>query len=156
MRCREWWDDVKRKRRKEGKGVRRVTRRIESRCCLRGHITFCDFRPDHNTLYTSHPLSSPPSSLDRTKTVKKQLTKMLKISPTVQTMMKRTDSPSALPRRKFSTIWGEKTTTQQAIEIDLFCLSVEQDPPRQRDVEQGMQSRQPTRQESWRRGEGEC
>jgi len=29
------------------------------------------------------------------------------------------DSPSALPRRKFSTICGENTTTQQAMEMDL-------------------------------------
>lgn len=34
-------------------------------------------------------------------------------------MMNWRDKPSALPRLKFSTIWGEKTTTQQAIDIEL-------------------------------------
>jgi len=34
-------------------------------------------------------------------------------------MMKWSDSPSALPRRKFSMICGEKTTTQQAMEMEL-------------------------------------
>jgi len=29
------------------------------------------------------------------------------------------ERPSALPRRKFSTICGEKTTTQQAMDIEL-------------------------------------
>lgn len=32
--------------------------------------------------------------------------------------MKTTDSPSAEPRRKFSMICGEKTTTQHAIEME--------------------------------------
>jgi hypothetical protein len=44
---------------------------------------------------------------------------MLKTSPANQTTRKRRERPSAEPRRKFSMIWGEKTTTQQAIEIDL-------------------------------------
>jgi hypothetical protein len=44
---------------------------------------------------------------------------MLKTSPANQTMRNRSDRPSAEPRRKFSMICGEKTTTQQAIEIDL-------------------------------------
>lgn len=29
------------------------------------------------------------------------------------------DKPSALPRRKFSTICGENTTTQQAMDMEL-------------------------------------
>lgn len=43
---------------------------------------------------------------------------MLNTSPSSQTTMKTTDSPSAEPRRKFSMICGEKTTTQQAIEME--------------------------------------
>jgi hypothetical protein len=45
--------------------------------------------------------------------------RILKTSPTSQTTRKRRERPSADPRRKFSMIWGEKTTTQQAIEIEL-------------------------------------
>lgn len=33
-------------------------------------------------------------------------------------MMKTTERPSADLRRKFSMIWGEKTTTQQAMDIE--------------------------------------
>lgn len=33
-------------------------------------------------------------------------------------MMKAKDKPSAEERRKFSMIWGVKTTTQQAMEIE--------------------------------------
>lgn len=44
---------------------------------------------------------------------------MLKTSPRSQTMRKARERPSAEERRKFSIIWGEKTTTQQAIEMDL-------------------------------------
>jgi hypothetical protein len=39
-------------------------------------------------------------------------------------MMKGTDKPSALPRRKFSRICGEKTTTQQAMEMELCACHV--------------------------------
>ncbi len=45
--------------------------------------------------------------------------KILKTSPASQTMMNWSDKPSALLRRKFSMICGEKTTTQQAMEMDL-------------------------------------
>lgn len=45
--------------------------------------------------------------------------KMLKTSPSSQTMTNCSDRPSADPRRKFSIICGEKTTTQQAIEMEL-------------------------------------
>ena len=38
--------------------------------------------------------------------------------------MKMRESPSADDRRKFSIIWGEKTTTQQAIDIELKKRSV--------------------------------
>ena len=31
--------------------------------------------------------------------------------------------PSAEPRRKFSIIWGEKTTSQHAIDMELFRVS---------------------------------
>lgn len=44
--------------------------------------------------------------------------RMLKTSPASQTMRNWRDRPSALPRLKFSTIWGEKTTTQQAMEME--------------------------------------
>jgi len=44
---------------------------------------------------------------------------MLKTSPRSQTTMNWIERPSALPRRKFSTICGEKTTTQQAMDIEL-------------------------------------
>jgi hypothetical protein len=44
---------------------------------------------------------------------------MLKTSPASQMMMNWRDRPSALLRLKFSTIWGEKTTTQQAIDMEL-------------------------------------
>ena len=47
---------------------------------------------------------------------------MLKTSPSSQTMMNCTDSPSALPRRKFSRICGEKTTTQHAIDMELATV----------------------------------
>jgi hypothetical protein len=50
---------------------------------------------------------------------------MLNTSPASQTMMNWSDKPSALLLRKFSTIWGEKTTTQQAIDIEL-CIAVDQ------------------------------
>jgi len=43
---------------------------------------------------------------------------ILKTSPTSQMTMKVIDRPSAEERRKFSMICGEKTTTQQAIEIE--------------------------------------
>ena len=46
--------------------------------------------------------------------------RMLKTSPRSQTMMKTMERPSAEERRMFSIIWGEKTTTQQAIEIELW------------------------------------
>ena len=45
--------------------------------------------------------------------------RILKTSPRSQTTMKMSERPSAEWRRKFSIIWGEKTTTQQAIDIDL-------------------------------------
>ena len=44
---------------------------------------------------------------------------MLKMSPRSQTIMKRRERPEAEWRRKFSRIWGVKTTIQQAMEIDL-------------------------------------
>lgn len=44
---------------------------------------------------------------------------MLKTSPSSQMMMNCRERESAEERRKFSMIWGEKTTTQQAIEMDL-------------------------------------
>jgi hypothetical protein len=44
---------------------------------------------------------------------------MLKTSPSSQTTTNWIERPSALPRRKFSIIWGEKTTTQQAIDMEL-------------------------------------
>jgi hypothetical protein len=44
---------------------------------------------------------------------------MLNTSPSNQTMTNWIDRPSALPRRKFSMICGEKTTTQQAMEMEL-------------------------------------
>jgi hypothetical protein len=44
--------------------------------------------------------------------------RMLKTSPASQMTRNTTDSPSAEPRRKFSMICGEKTTTQQAIDTD--------------------------------------
>ena len=44
---------------------------------------------------------------------------MLKTSPSSQTTMKTMERPSAEERRIFSMIWGEKTTTQQAIDIEL-------------------------------------
>lgn len=40
-------------------------------------------------------------------------------------MRKMRERPSAEERRKFSMIWGEKTTTQQAIDIDLRTFSCE-------------------------------
>ena len=43
--------------------------------------------------------------------------RMLKASPASQMMRKVIERPSADDRLKFSIIWGEKTTTQQAIEI---------------------------------------
>jgi hypothetical protein len=45
--------------------------------------------------------------------------RMLKTSPSSQAIMNWTERPSALERRKFSRICGEKTTTQQAMEMDL-------------------------------------
>ena len=48
---------------------------------------------------------------------------MLKTSPANQITMKTMDSPSADPLRKFSMIWGEKTTIQQAIDTDLIYAS---------------------------------
>jgi hypothetical protein len=45
--------------------------------------------------------------------------KILKTSPANHTTRNKSDKPSADPRRKFSMICGEKTTTQQAREIDL-------------------------------------
>jgi hypothetical protein len=45
--------------------------------------------------------------------------RMLNTSPANQTMRNRRERPSAEPRRKFSMICGENTTTQQAIEIEL-------------------------------------
>ena len=44
---------------------------------------------------------------------------MLNTSPANQTTIKTIESPSAEPRLKFSMIWGEKTTIQQAIDIEL-------------------------------------
>src|ERR1700761_7001022 len=44
--------------------------------------------------------------------------RMLKTSPANHTTINTIDSPSAEPLRKFSMIWGENTTTQQAIEIE--------------------------------------
>lgn len=44
--------------------------------------------------------------------------KMLNTSPRSQTIMKMSERPSAEERRKFSTIWGLKTTTQQAIDTE--------------------------------------
>jgi hypothetical protein len=52
--------------------------------------------------------------------------RMLKTSPSSQTMMNCSERPSALPQRRFSTIWGEKTTTQQAIEMELAAGSARQ------------------------------
>src|SRR2546429_85743 len=46
--------------------------------------------------------------------------RMLKTSPANQTIRKTRDRPSAEPRTKFSIICGEKTTTQQATDIDLL------------------------------------
>jgi hypothetical protein len=46
--------------------------------------------------------------------------RILNTSPANQTIRKRRDSPSAEPLRKFSMICGENTTTQQAIEIELY------------------------------------
>lgn len=45
----------------------------------------------------------------------------LNTSPASQMIRKSSDSPSAEPRRKFSMICGEKTTTQHAIEIELIA-----------------------------------
>lgn len=45
--------------------------------------------------------------------------RMLKTSPASQTMTNWRDRPSAALRRKFSMIWGLKTTTQHAMEMDL-------------------------------------
>lgn len=45
---------------------------------------------------------------------------MLKTSPVSQMMMNWMDKPSAEERRKFSMICGEKTTTQHAIDMELF------------------------------------
>lgn len=50
--------------------------------------------------------------------------RMLQTSPASQTMMKKTERPSAEERRKFSRIWGEKTTIQQAIEMDLEMVGL--------------------------------
>ena len=44
----------------------------------------------------------------------------LKTSPVSQMMTKKMERPSVLERRKFSIIWGEKTTSQQAIEMELW------------------------------------
>lgn len=43
---------------------------------------------------------------------------MLNTSPKSQTIMKERESPSAEERRTFSIIWGVKTTTQQAMEME--------------------------------------
>jgi hypothetical protein len=48
---------------------------------------------------------------------------MLKTSPSNQTTTNWMDRPSALLRRKFSMIWGEKTTTQQAMDMELGRVS---------------------------------
>ena len=48
---------------------------------------------------------------------------ILNTSPANHTTMNTIERPSADCRRKFSTICGEKTTTQQAIEIDLSLIS---------------------------------
>jgi hypothetical protein len=48
--------------------------------------------------------------------------RILKTSPASQTTTKRSDRPSADPLRKFSMICGEKTTTQQAMDIDLISV----------------------------------
>jgi hypothetical protein len=45
--------------------------------------------------------------------------RILNTSPASQTMRKTNESPSADPRRKFSMICGENTTTQQAMEMEL-------------------------------------
>ena len=45
--------------------------------------------------------------------------RILKTSPSSQTITNWIERPSALLRRKFSTIWGEKTTTQHAMETEL-------------------------------------
>jgi hypothetical protein len=50
--------------------------------------------------------------------------RMLKTSPASQTMMNCSERPSEEPRRKFSMICGEKTTTQQAIDIELFLCQI--------------------------------
>lgn len=42
-------------------------------------------------------------------------------------MTKVRERPSAEDRRKFSNIWGEKTTTQQAIDIDLEGVRLSDD-----------------------------
>ena len=44
--------------------------------------------------------------------------RMLKMSPRSQMIMKVRESPSADERRKFSIICGEKTTTQQAMDME--------------------------------------
>lgn len=44
---------------------------------------------------------------------------MLKTSPKSQIRIKIRERPSAEWRRKFSIIWGEKTTIQQAMDIEL-------------------------------------
>lgn len=49
--------------------------------------------------------------------------RILKTSPANQTMMNCSESPSAEPLLKFSIIWGENTTTQQAIDIELHSVS---------------------------------
>jgi hypothetical protein len=49
--------------------------------------------------------------------------RMLKTSPSNQTTTNWMDRPSALLRRKFSMIWGEKTTTQQAMDMELGRVS---------------------------------
>jgi hypothetical protein len=53
------------------------------------------------------------------KTPWKTVPRMLNTSPVSQTLTKSDERPSAEPRRKFSTIWGEKTTTQHAMEMEL-------------------------------------
>lgn len=48
--------------------------------------------------------------------------RMLKMSPKSQIMMKAMERPSVEERRVFSIICGEKTTTQQAMEMELRRL----------------------------------
>lgn len=49
--------------------------------------------------------------------------RILNTSPASQMIRNSNERPSAEPRRKFSIICGEKTTTQQAMEIELLGCS---------------------------------